>query len=517
LKRDCILGLDLGTQSIKGVIVSRDGTVVASADLSRPPQHPRPGWAEMDAERDWWQASIIVIKQLLTQLPERFHLAGMGICGLVPCLQLLDNLGKPLHPAILYADNRALEELAWVNAQAGLQLNAQAVVPKLLWLQRNKPEILEKAHALLSAHNYIVYRLTGIACMDFDTASIMGGIFDPSGLAWDERLIQDLGLPRHIWPELKATTGIAGQVTPQAASFSGLPVGLPVIVGSGDTFPTMVGCGAIFPGDAMVSIGTTGLLTLTDQELVKAAAGPHFIDQLGQGVVTWGANVLSAGRLVTWFMSTFRSPAQAQTFTSISEVLNDYESLAAAIPAGSDGLVVLPHLLGRRTPTPDAKMRGAILGLTTNHTSAHIYRAILESFAYNIRQGLDPLRSRILRLIATAGGAHSLLWRQILADVLEMPIQFTPKSSGALGMTFLAAYALTWVDDFNEIATLWLQDLHTIVPDEKSISIYRQYFAVYCAFDQAVTPPFAALQDASFNDLQSPTTNNNAQINLNRT
>jgi xylulokinase len=496
MRTDCILGLDIGTQSVKGVLVDRAGAVLAHAALDRSPQYPQPGWVEMEVERDWWGAALQVIRRLLVLMPAQYRPAAVGICGLVPCMGLLDNKGLSVAPAILYSDNRALEELKWVNDRAGLQLNAQAVLPKLVWMKRHQPSLFSKARILLSAHNYLVYRLTGKACMDYDTASIMGGVFDPVQKYWKTGTLNALELPFDLWPAPVPADAVAGTVTRAAAQATGLPAGIPVIGGSGDTFPTMLGCGAINPGDAMVSIGTTGLLTITTRPLVESLAGPHFCDDRDQGgTVIWGANVLSAGRLVTWFCDQFAGlERQMASRLAVSE-LDLLEQQAACIPAGSGGLIMLPHLLGRRTPYPDANLKGAILGLGPNHTLAHIYRAILESFAYNINQGFLPLRQQIKRLVVTAGGARSRLWRSIIADVLNIPLEYHEKSSGSLGIAFITAYGTGIVSDFGDIRNVWLTNPEVIVPDSERAERYQQYFQVYDAFDRVVAGPYADLAD----------------------
>lgn len=491
-----LLGIDVGTLGVKGVLVGEDGRPMARAEISHTPRYPRPGWVEMDAERDWWGDAVSTIRELLAgaSIPPA-DIAGVGVCGLVPCLCPVDVAGRPLGPAILYSDNRALEELTWVNETLGLQLTAQAVTPKILWLKKHQAGLFSQIDRVLSTHHFVVMRLTGRAVMDYDTASIMGGIFDARRRAWDEEACVRLGIPPHILPGLSPATAIVGGITPDAAQATGLAVGTPVIAGSGDTFPTMVGCGAIDPGDAMIAFGTTGLLTIAVQPLAQSAAGPHFSDAEGAASVLWGANVLSAGRLVRWFQENFAPvESMAAEGQGISPfVLLDNE--ADEIPAGSEGVLVLPHLLGRRTPTPDAAMRGTILGLDPFHTRAHVYRAVLESFAYNVRQSYEELRPHVQRVVATAGGARSPLWRQIMADVLDAPLEYHPHASGALGIAFLAGHGIGRLPDFGVIKREWLRDRQMTSPRPAAHAAYNAYFPLYCAFDTMLHEPYAHLSE----------------------
>ena len=498
-----LLGLDIGTQAVKGVVVTADGEIMARAELERGPVHPKPGWVEMDVERDWWGAGLQVINELLSAKGiSSTKIAAIGISGLVPCLGLLDAEGRSLRPAILYSDNRALEEMEWVNKQADLTLNAEAVVPKLVWVKRHQPEIFSRASIVLSAHNYMVYRLTGVRSMDYDTAAIMGGVFDPVTKTWSVDINQYLDLPLSLWPTPSPATGVVGKVTPEAARFTGLTIGTPVIAGSGDTFPTIVGCGAVEPGDAMISIGTTGLLTISNRPLVESAAGPHFDANIGDAAVTWGANVLSAGRLVRWYCDNFALVERTIAARLGGSEFDLLEEEAKQIPPGSEGLIVLPHWLGRRTPISNATLRGAVLGLSPSHNSAHIYRAIMEGFAYNINQSFIELRSGINRVVVTAGGAQSRLWRQIIADVLNTSLEYHPGSSGSLGIAFITGYAVGLIDEFTDIKTRWLSQPQIVEPNPAAVEVYQRLFSIYCEFDEAVEAPFRHMATVMENKAQ---------------
>ena len=324
------------------------------------------------------------------------RIAAIGVCGLTPCLCLIDADGRPLRPAILYSDNRALPQLARAQAILGLPLTAQAITPKWAWLAEHEPDVVRGAWCVFSSHNYVVCQLTGVPSMDYDTASIVGGVFDARRKAWDVSACAALGLDAGLLPPLRAATDVVGGVTPAAAQATGLRPGTPVIAGTGDTFPTIVGCGAVTPGDAMISFGTTGLLTLTTRPLETAAAGPHFEADAEGGAVAWAANVLACGRLLAWYREAFGIAVVGAGLAPASGT-PDFALLdrcAAAIPAGCDGLVALPHLMGRRTPTADPHARGVLFGLTPAHTAAHVYRALMESFGYAVRQGFDPIRPR---------------------------------------------------------------------------------------------------------------------------
>jgi xylulokinase len=239
----------------------------------------------------------------------------------------------------------------------------------------------------------------------------------------------------------------------------------------------------------MISFGTTGLLTLTVRPLVEAARGPHFTDAAG-GAVLWAANVLACGKLLAWYReefgpAVFRGAAGVPDFASL-------DAAAATVPPGAGGLVVLPHLMGRRAPVPEPHARAVIFGLSPEHGPAHVYRALLESFAYAVRQGLDPVRGQVRRAVLTAGGAVSPLWRQIMADMLEMPLEYHPQSAGSLGIAFLAGYATGLLPDFAAIKAGWLAHPEVVHPDPTAARIYRRNYTTYLALEQALAPVFAS-------------------------
>jgi xylulokinase len=271
----------------------------------------------------------------------------------------------------------------------------------------------------------------------------------------------------------------------------------------------LVGCGAVAPGDAMIALGTTGLLTLTTRRLETAAAGPHFGTVAGEGAVLWAANVLACGQLLAWFQQELgpavdfpcgSSGTGAPAVRTPAVRTPDFRALdaaAARIPPGSRGLVALPHLMGRRTPTPDPTARGVFVGLTPSHTAADLYRGLLEAVGYALRRGFDPIRPQVRRVIATAGGASSPLWRQILADILETAIEHHPAASGALGIAFLAGHATGRLASFEALRHTWLAEPTITNPDAAAQAVYRARYQAYCLLEEVLGPVYALLDNAS--------------------
>jgi xylulokinase len=384
-----------------------------------------------------------------------------------------------------------------VNDRLGAELTAQAIVPKLLWLKNHEPGLFARTRTVVSAHNYVVYRLTGRLAVDYDTASIYGGVFDQATQEWRPDACQAIGiLPKAtrggLFPPPCGATEVVGRVSVSAAQQTGLAAGTPVIAGTGDTFPTIVGGGAVTPGTALIAFGSTGLALLIEQPLEQVVDTVHF----GPGArgqpqaIRWVANVLTCGRALQWFRDELcGAPAQAASFGVLDE-------RAAMVEPGSQGLIALPHFLGRRTPTPDPLLRGAFVGLTLSHTRDHLYRALQESFGYAVRQGLAPLQGRVERVIATAGGARSRLWRQIVSDILEREIEYAPQSDGSLGIAYLAGMGTGFFSDMRPLCADWLGQREWTTPTHENRAIYERLYALYCELDEALRAPMARLGEA---------------------
>ena len=497
MKRDTFLGLDIGTLGVKGVIVTVDGQVSARARLDHGVSHPQPGWAEQDAEAQWWGDGVSVIRELLA-VPgvDPARIAAIGVCGLTPCLCLIDADGRPLRPAILYSDNRALPQLARVRPPS--------VCHSLLRRSpRNGPGWPSMSRTwcvMRGAYSPVTTTLStslpACASMDYDTASIVGGVFDARRKAWDVSACAALGLDAGLLPPLRAATDVVGGVTPAAAQATGLRPGTPVIAGTGDTFPTIVGCGAVTPGDAMISFGTTGLLTLTTRPLETAAAGPHFEAEAEGGAVAWAANVLACGRLLAWYREAFGIAVVGAGLAPASGT-PDFVLLdrcAAAIPAGCDGLVALPHLMGRRTPTPDPHARGVLFGLTPAHTAAHVYRALLESFGYAVRQGFDPIRPR------TSSGSSPLPGvRPARSGARSWPTSWTRPSSIILGRAarwasrFWPRTRPGWSAASRPSAMTGSPAPNSPCPMRPRAECYDDLYRLYCHLDGSLSAAFAML------------------------
>lgn len=478
-----LLGLDIGTSGCKGVLADLDGNIQASCTTKHAMGQPQPGWAEHDPELNWWGEMVTIIRHCLeVSRVNPKAIQGIAVGGLVPNLCPLDSRGQVVRPAILYRDNRAVAESTELSREFGLQLGTADVTPKLYWLKRHEPENYRKTSVVLNAHSYLVYKLTGNYSADCDTANIFGGVFDLDKLTWREDLVTSMGLNPAVLPPVYLPTAVVGQVTPAAAAATGLAPGIPVVAGNGDSFMSLLGAGVVDPGEAMIYFGTAGTLLACLGKLEKVAAGPA----ISRGNVQFIANILTGGELTRWFREHLHLAASAPDYGRL-------ESLAGEIPPGSERLIILPHLMGTRTPEHNPLARGTFLGLTTAHTGAHLYRALMESFGYALRHSYEENPVPITRLVATGGGAKSLLWRKIIADILGTPLAYSPKSDTALGSAYFAGFALGIFPDFSRMKHQWLQEETTAEVSPEAHELYNAYYQLYQDFHSLVQPIFAPL------------------------
>ncbi len=490
---ELVLGIDIGTSSSKGVLVTSTGEIRASSERNHALSLPRPGWAEHDAEEIWWQDFLTLCQELMPQADQ--PVAALCVSGIGPCFLAADASGAPLRPAILYGiDTRATEEIAALTRQYGAEqilarggspLTTQSIGPKLLWLQRHEPEVWQQTRQLLMASSFVVERLTGEYVLDHHSASQCDPLYDIHENGWIEdwaaEIAPGLTLPRLLWP-----SEIAGYVTESAAAATGLSAGIPVAAGTIDAWVEALSVGVSEPGDLMLMYGTTMFLVEVQRE---ALIHPSLWSTAGvfAGTHTLAAGMATSGALTAW----------------LRKIAGDipYETLveeARNVMPGAEGLVVLPYFAGERTPLFDPQARGIICGLTLRHERGHIYRALLEATAYGIRHTLEVMQEAgadIKRLVAVGGGTKGGLWTRIVSDVTGLSQDIPEKTIGACyGDAFLAALAA----NLTSRDALWNPILEQTQPDLATRSIYDELYGVYRQLYPAtltLTHQLAAIQE----------------------
>lgn len=472
---ELLLGIDMGTGSTKGVLTTPSGEIVATAVRSHSMSLPRPGWAEVDAPTVWWGDAVEVTRELTGQV-DAARIKGVGVSGVGPCLLLTDDDLEPTRPAILYGiDMRATREIAELTeelgnieiiARCGKALSTQAVGPKMAWVARNEPQVWEGSRRWFNSNSYVVAKLTGEYVLDHHSASQSDPLYDIHARGWIDdwagRIAGHLQMPRLAW-----SSEVVGEVTPGAADATGLCAGTPVVAGAVDAWSEAFSAGVRHPGDLMLMYGSTMFFV---QVLGRYRGHPLLWTTNGveRDQYTLAAGMSTSGSLTTWLQDLMGGPS-----------FEDLVAEAAAVPPGSDGLVVLPYFAGERTPIFDARARGVIAGLSLRHGRGHLFRAGYEGIAYGIRQIIDFVsddKAPITRLVAVGGGTQGGLWTQIVSDITGRPQDVPEQTIGAsYGDALLAAIGTGLVPP----QTDWAVVSHTVQPREENRAIYDQLFRVY--------------------------------------
>jgi len=443
------LGIDIGTFEAKGVITDGGGAVVATARRAHRMQVPRPGWAEHDAEADWWGGFVAICRELLAApAVAAGDIAGVACSAIGPCMLPVDAEGRPLMNAVLYGvDGRAAAEVAELStrigtdalvARTGNALTSQSVGPKILWLRRNRPDVWERTARILTSTSFLVERLTGEVVIDHYSAAGFGPLYDIAAGAWTEELAPDIIAPDRM-PRLAWTAEIAGAVTANAAAETGLVAGTPVTAGTIDAAAEAVSVGVRHPGDMMMMYGSTVFI-------IQVTAAPVLDGRLwsapwlGPGTHASMAGLATSGTLTHWFRERFAQELpQERAFEALA-------AEAAASPPGARGLLLLPYFSGERTPIQDPLAKGAIFGLNVSHSRGDVYRALLEGIAYgtaHVTETYGEIGATPARSLAVGGGTKNPVWLQATSDITGLPQVVCEKTLGAaFGDAFLAACAV---------------------------------------------------------------------------
>jgi xylulokinase len=458
-----VVGLDVGTSSVKGLAIDEDGAVVGVAERGYPLSTPRPGWSEQDPE-DWWRAAAEVLDEL-----DAASAAGIGLSGQMHGLVALDSGDRPLRPAILWNDGRTQAQCDEIEERIGFdrlveltgnRALAGFTAPKILWMAEHEPELYHRIAHILLPKDYVRLKLTDEHAIDVADAS--GTLlFDVAARAWSGEVLRALEIDRDWLPGVLESPAVSG-VTHG---------GVPVAAGAGDQAAGALGVGVVAEGGpASVVLGTSGVVfaALDRYEHDPRARVHAFCHAVPDAWHAMGVMLSAAGSL-QWLRETVGG--------SYEELLSG----AAEWEPGVEGLLFAPYLAGERTPHADAAARGAFAGLSLRHDRGALARAVLEGVAFGLRDALDlvadmshpPRRPRVGRV--SGGGGRSDLWLQIVASVLEMPLEATVVDEGAAyGAALLGGVAAGVWGDARSAVERCVKVTRTIEPRADWIEPYAE-------------------------------------------
>lgn len=499
-----LLGLDIGGTGAKaGLFAAQSGELLGAGYVEYRMTSVVPGYAEQDAET-WWQAAVLAIRQAIGDTdPSTIRGAGVSCTnGLVA----VDAAGRPLRPAIMLWDQRAVPEVEHISRTIGpdslFEITGNPLapgaysLPTIVWLKRHEPDTLRAAHKLLVPGGYLVGRLTNEFTIDHSRACTTL-LFDIRRLGWHRPFLEALEIPSEKLPRACSGMEPAGAVTGEAAKLTGLKPGTPVVAGCMDTVAASVGCGVIDAGECFVIMGTAARVCTT---LLEPRFDRRFMNCSHSAPGRWLAigALNGVGSSWRWIRDTFGQPELAAAARSGQDAYDLLTAEAATAPPGSKGLLFLPYISGERTPIWNPKARSVFLGITLGHDRRDILRSVLEGAAFAIRQVVEILeteqRLEIRDLRIGGSAARSAIWNQIIADVLGKPVvSMMETQSEVLGAALVAGVGLGVYANLGEAIAAHVKPARRFVPDDRAHATYDQLFPLYRDLYDDVKPYFARL------------------------
>lgn len=493
-----LLGIDIGTTNIKTIAFDPSGAVVAQASCPTPTHAERPGWAHYDPE-ETWQTVVGLIRTVVAQLDgadarARQRIAGIGVASYGETGVPLDAHGEPTYDAIAWFDDRTAPQGAWLTHTIGqdalFRVTGVAIQPilglcKLLWLREHEPAVLARTRTWLNMADYITYRLCGVPATDYSLASRML-CMDLQGRRWATDLLSAVGLDPTIFAPLLPGGTALGSLLPVVAAATGLSPATQVAVGGHDHVCGALALGVTTPGDVLNSIGTAeAVFVPVAQPTFDPAYGREGYSQgvhLAGGYYLFGG-LYTSGAAVDWFRKSFAGDADHATL--IAE--------AATVPAGSQGALFLPHLRQSSPPHLDLAARGAFINLHAEMGRAHLFRALMEGLAYEMRYSLAPMLqygkfTHAGTIYVSGGGAYNRLYNQIKASVLHAPLTVVGiKESTALGAALLGGLGAGVYANLQQALESLPHEQELVEPIVADSTVYEDtYQTVYQRFYQVL-------------------------------
>jgi xylulokinase len=492
---DYVLGIDVGTSGTRAVLVDRLGAIAASATSEHVPfASPQTGWAEQDP-LDWWKAAGSAIRQVLGDAGNP-NVICVGLAGQMHGAVLLDENDQVLRPALIWCDQRTQAQCNWLNSKLGAQRVIELTcnpaltnftLTKLLWVRDNQPEIWKRFRRVLLPKDYVRFRLTGEHAMDVADAS--GTLMlDVAKRQWSQEMMSAAGLPMSCLPKLFESPEVCARISDAGAAHSGLKAGTPVVAGAGDQAGGAVGMGIVRAGAVSATIGTSGVVfAATDTPAMDAKGRVHTFCHAVPGRWHVMGVTQAAGLSFRWLRDLLRNSGDLS-----------YDQLtleAAVVPAGSDGVLWTPYLMGERTPHLDPNARATLTGLAASHSRGHVVRAVLEGVAFSLKDTFSlfaEMQVPVGKVRLGGGGARSDLWRQIQADVYGHEVEILAAEEGAAyGGALLAGAGAKFWGSVEEACDAVVSVQTRVRPEARSAGAIKRQYEHYRQLYPALKPIFS--------------------------
>ena len=504
-----LIGLDVGTSGAKCIMIDETGKVVASSTQEYPLSTPRPGWAEQNPE-DWWQGVVRGLRAILEKAKVNpGDILGLSYSGQMHGLVALYENNEVIRPAILWCDQRTQKQCNWITERAGgleklLSYTNNRMLTgytggKILWMRENEPENYAKTRVVFNPKDYIRFMLTGEIATEVSDASGTG-LFNVRERTWSYELMDKLDLPHSLFPRCVESYEVAGTVTEEVAALTGLRAGLPVTAGGGDAVIQTTGTGLVRQGVLGVVIGTSGVVAM-GLDGYKENKGGDLQVFCNNAKHLWHAMgvTLAAGGSYRWYRDTLCKDEMAEAARTGRNVYDIMGEAAEKVAPGCGGLIFLPYLSGERCPHNDSDARGVFYGLGLEHGKGAMTRAVMEGVTFSLRdvseriyamdEGIKPEK-----VIISGGGAMSPLWRQIAADVFNLPVVTVSGSGegGAYGAALVAGVGVGIWPDLVEASKVLHEETVTL-PIPENVEVYNKVYALYDKLYLALKDSFVEL------------------------
>jgi len=477
-----VIGVDLGTSAVKILLVNQHGEVCKEVSKSYPLIIEKSGYSEQDPE-EWVDKTSAGLAELIEQFDGDINdIEGISFSGQMHGLVLLDENNQVLRNAILWNDTRTSKQCQEIYEVVGSQRLLEVTknpalegftLPKILWVKENEPEVFERASVFLLPKDYLRYRMTGNIHMEYsDAAGTL--LLNVANRNWSNELIETFGLTADFCPPLVESHAFVGTVKADFAQETGLSDAVKVFAGGADNACGAIGSGILAEGKTLCSIGTSGVvLSYEERNDLDFEGKVHYFNHGEENAYYTMGVTLAAGYSLSWFKDTFaKEEAFEQLLAGVDEV-----------PAGSNGLLFTPYLVGERTPHADSTIRGSFIGVDASHERKHFARAVLEGITFSLHESIEIFRSSgktIDSIISIGGGAKNDTWLQMQADIFNAKIEkLTSEQGPGMGAAMLAAYGCGWYPSLKECAQEFIQTSKTYTPIQENVEAYKKLFTIY--------------------------------------
>lgn len=472
------IGIDLGTSSVKLLLLSHKGEVVKTITKEYPLYFPKPLWSEQNPE-DWYQAVISGLKDLVKTY-DKESIKGMGFSGQMHGMVILDKDDNVIRPAILWNDQRTENECDYLNKIVGQKKLSEYTAnisltgftaPKVLWLKENEPENFAKINKLMLPKDYIAYKLSNQFATDVSDAS--GTLyFDVSHKCWSKEMLKILSIKEEQLPVIYESYDVIGSLNENIAKEVGLTNKIKIIIGGGDQAVAAVGTGIVENNSCNLSLGTSGVVFVSSDEFALDKNNSLHSFCHANGRYHLMGVMLSAASSLKWWIESVNKSSDFETFLKEAETVEINKSV-----------YFLPYLMGERTPINDPLAKGTFIGMTLNHERKHLTRAVLEGVAFALRDSFEIIKSlgiKIERVRVNGGGSKSALWVQIIADVLNVSVEKINTNDGpALGAAILASVGCKAYDTVESACNDIIKVTEVKDPNKSNVEKYDLKYQKY--------------------------------------